>query len=258
MGRRGQIIKRAGQEHRQKFVELLQQATYRHPTWRIWDDFVFMGAAAMSQPFQWVQEREDEYLKRINQYDKATQALFPQMFGEVVLAFEEEGHEDILGEVYMQLNLGNHWKGQFFTPMHICKAMSKMLGTDLSEKIEERGFVTVCDPCCGGGAMLIAHADSCMEVDIDYQRDVMYVGQDIDPVVARMCYISMSLLGMPGYVMIGNTLSYEFHEVMYTPLYFLSGFMWRRQKGVVEKHDFPKSADVTMASVDDEQMQLVI
>jgi hypothetical protein len=76
-----------------------------------------------------------------------------------------------------------------------------------------------------------------MDMGINFQHDVLFVGQDVDPVVARMCYIQMSLLGMPGYVIIGNSLLYpptgRIHpecEYLYTPMYFIQGFRWRRQK----------------------------
>jgi len=234
MGRRGQIIKKAGQEHRQELVRLIKQAAYRYSAWKIWDDLMFMSAAVLSQPVYWVQEREDEYLHRINQYDKETQALFPVMFGEIVLAFDQEGCVDILGDLYMQLELYNKWKGQFFSPDSICELMSKMVGANLVTEVEKQGYISVMDPCCGSGAMLIAFARNAEQAGVNYQTDVLFVGQDVDPVVAHMCYISMSLLALPGYVIIGNSLLVECKEILYTPMYFIRGFQWRRQRALEE------------------------
>lgn len=45
------------------------------------------------------------------------------------------------------------------------------------------------------------------EKEINYQTDVLFVAQDIDYIVGMMCYLQMSLLGMPGYVVIGDTLA---------------------------------------------------
>lgn len=36
---------------------------------------------------------------------------------------------------------------------------------------------------------------------------MLFVAQDIDYIVGMMCYLQMSLLGMPGYVVIGDTLA---------------------------------------------------
>ena len=45
--------------------------------------------------------------------------------------------------------------------------------------------------------------------EINYQQNAYFVAQDIDPLVAKMCYIQLSLLGCPGVVIIGNTLEGE-------------------------------------------------
>ncbi|MCL2218209.1 MAG: SAM-dependent methyltransferase [Defluviitaleaceae bacterium] len=202
---------------------------------------MFMTTAALVQPLHWEQKREDEYLRRIGQYDAKTQALFPRMFGEIVLTLEQEGMTDVLGEMFMELELMTHWKGQFFTPEPVCRMMAEMQAMDAAELIEQQGFITVNEPTCGAGAMLIAFAHACHKQDIDFQRNVLFVGQDVDPVVARMCYIQMSLLGMSGYVIIGDSLLYpptgKMHpecEYLFTPLYYLHGFQWRKQRGFVE------------------------
>lgn len=45
----------------------------------------------------------------------------------------------MLGELFMALGLANEWKGQFFTPYDICRAMAAMnLGEDLKSQIEEK------------------------------------------------------------------------------------------------------------------------
>ena len=249
MSRRGQIIKKPGQEHRQELAKLIKEAAYMHATWQIWDDLTYFAAAALAQPTLWVQKREDEYIKRAKQYNIKTQELFTRMFAEIVLAFEQEGCVDILGDMYMQLELFNKWTGQYFTPSHLCELMAKMTEGDMKAEVEKQGYISVCDPCCGGGAMLIAFAKNALEQGINYQRDVLFVGQDIDPVVARMCYISMALLGMPGYVIVGNSLLMDTQnwEYWFTPMYFVNGFSWRKQK----------TAGITAASALEETEALV-
>lgn len=91
----------------------------------------------------------------------------------------------------MQFHLENKWHGRFFTPWHIAELMAKMVvGDDLKEKIVSEGYVSVNGPCCGAGCMLIAFANICKDdLNINYQKDILFVGQDVDPVVAKMCYI---------------------------------------------------------------------
>lgn len=255
MGRRGKLIIQEGRERRLKLAQLIKQAAHYRAVWEIWDDLIYMSAAAISQPLQWIQAREDEYLRRIGKYDKKTQDMFPEMFAAIVNALEQEGHADVLGSIYMQLELGNHWKGQFFTPYNVSLCMARMNATNVAAEVEAKGFITVNDPCCGGGAMLIAFAQACKEQDVNYQNSVLFVAQDIDPVVARMCYVQMSLLGMPGKVIIGNSLTNEPGDYWFTPFYYLSGFAWRRQNGD-PPHDeptleIPESANDIIPAADD-------
>ena len=68
---------------------------------------------------------------------------------------------------------------------------------------------------------------------INYQTQAVFVGQDIDRIVGMMCYIQLSLLGCPGYVVIADTLTNpltgfsalrpcpkEGQEFWYTPFFF--------------------------------------
>lgn len=98
--------------------------------------------------------------------------------------------QDFLGKMYMSLNLGNHWKGQFFTPYDICTLMSEItVGSEAVAEAKTRDYISVNDPACGAGATLIAAANTFKRHRINYQQKVLFVGQDIDRVVAQMCYI---------------------------------------------------------------------
>lgn len=197
-----------------------------------------MSSAALSQPTDFRQDREDEYLRIIGKYNKEEQERFPRMLYELVEAFEEEKYADILGDLYMQLGMGDRWKGQFFTPYHICVVMAKMSADNIQAEIEQKGYLSVTDPCCGGGALLIAFAQHCREENVDYHNNVVFVAQDIDPVVARMCFIQLSLLGCPGYVKIGDSLRevepgpvlfpQTEYDIWYTPFWFTETWSMRR------------------------------
>lgn len=82
----------------------------------------------------------------------------------------------------------------------------------------------VSEPTCGSGANLIAIANIMKEKGVNYQRNVYFVAQDIDSLVAKMCYIQMSLLGMPGIVIVGDTLSSPMKgDYWLTPFHFIFG-----------------------------------
>jgi len=232
------FTRKIGQEHRAELVKLIGKFRYMFSDWQVWDDMTYLCAAAIAQRFQYIQEREDEYLRRINRYPEELRQLFPQMLAEITMAFEQEQFADVLGDLYMEFGLGDHWKGQYFTPYNVCLMMAKMISGNPADKIEKSGFVTVGDTSCGSGAMLIAYAQSFHEQGANYQRDVLFVGQDVDPVVARMAYVQLSLLGCPGYIVIGNTFTQPTigpplfpktdGDIWYTPMFFRDVWHWRK------------------------------
>lgn len=199
-------------------------------------------ANTVDTPFR--ESRERAYLERARKYSKRELDAFAEMLAEVVTALDNNTDQDFLGELFMALELGNEWKGQFFTPYSVCKMMTAICyGNDLERKIKQEGWISVSDPACGAGALLIAFANECRRPGnkINYQTSVLFVAQDIDYLAGMMCYIQLSLLGCPGYVAIDDTLSKPStsidkrglipvprSNVWYTPMYFRDVWYWRR------------------------------
>ena len=219
--------------HKQ-FLDIFRRLTYRHHSWRVWSDFVEMSACAISNLVDAANydAREKRYLEIVKGYDRTEVEEFPKLLACVAGALEEKPKQDFLGEMFMALKLGNHWRGQFFTPYHVCEFMAEMQAGDIAEKVREKGYITVNDPACGAGALLIAFANAARARGVNYQERILFVAQDIDPTAAHMCYIQLSLLGCPGYVIVGDTLSrpglHPENDVWYTPMWFVGGWPLRR------------------------------
>ena len=215
-----------------EFITLFNRLVGRRSNWEVWNDFLTMAAIAFANvmPTPERTEREDRYLSMIRSYEKEEQEIFPQLLSVVTMAFEDNPKQDFLGNLYTTLNLNQHQKGQFFTPYHICEFMAEVQnGRDLKADVEQKGFISVSDPACGAGALLIAFANSARAHGVNYQEKVLFVAQDIDATAAKMCYIQLTLLGCSACVIIGDSLVKPgFHpdnEVYYTPMYFLNS--WR-------------------------------
>lgn len=222
------------------FIKAFNRLSYRHNPWTVWQNFINMVACSISnavdrQPETW-KAREESYLAAAKAYDKEELDGIAEMLGLTVKALEENPAQDFLGNLYMSLDFGSGWSGQFFTPWHVAEFMAEITfadGPSLEEELKTKGFISVNDPACGAGCMLIAFAQACRKMEkINYQRQVLFVGQDIDRVVAQMCYIQLSLLGCPGYVVVGDTLArptcgpalrpvvHADNEIWFTPMWF--------------------------------------
>ena len=242
----GNAVRRVIGESQKNIVKTMERLTGRFSLWEIWQDFIIMSAISIANtvdtPFR--DSREQTYLERSRKYSKQELDAFAEMLAEVVNALDNNPDQDFLGELFMALDLGNEWKGQFFTPYSVCKMMSAITYADDTERrIEQQGWIGVSDPACGAGAMLIAFANECLkpERSINYQTSVLFVAQDIDFIAGCMCYIQLSLLGCPGYVVIDDSLSKPSTSidkrglipvpgpnVWYTPMYFRDVWNWRR------------------------------
>ncbi len=190
-----------------EFLTIFDKLTYRHRAYDVWRDFVTMAACAISNSLdkEHFDEREKMYLKTIGKYAKSEQSVFPQLMAITTMALDDNPEQDFLGEMYMRLNLGNRSTSQFFTPYHICDVMAKTTaGDNIAEVVDKQGCFSVCDPCCGAGATLIAGINEARrqleDANLNFQNHILVVGQDIDLTVALMCYIQISLLGVAGYI----------------------------------------------------------
>lgn len=240
---------RVGSNARQKeFVKVYNSLCGRHNRHQVWSDFVYMAAAAISNAVdrQHADRREREYLSIIKKYAPDEIEVFPTLFALIVAGMEEMPDQDFLGELYMELELGNSHAGQFFTPYDVCKCMAQITidPEKLKGDLDRHGYISIHDCACGAGATLVAAAmvlkdsDQLKSIDFNYQQQALFVGQDIDYTVGLMCYIQLSLLGCAGYVYIGNSLTdpltghvlfgKEGANTWYTPMYFSDSWHIRR------------------------------
>ena len=194
---------------RKQMNDLIKDLCDTRASWQVWSDFVIASSCALANTAggqaPHFQEREQEYAECVSRLGGVERAA--ELFACLVEAYEEDQEQDFLGSIFMDLNLGSHWKGQFFTPYSICKMMSAMNADHMKQDVEQKGWVSICDPACGAGATLIAAANELRAAGVNYQNHALFAAQDVDRVAGLMCYMQMTILGMPGYVVIGNTLT---------------------------------------------------
>lgn len=216
-----------------EFAKTFRYLADRHSSWQAWADFVVLAAVAIANRFgdpddERHQRREEEYRSIMERYSAKEQEIFPELFAMTVMALEENPEQDFLGEMFMALELGNHWKGQFFTPYDICKCMAAISMADIEDRIEKQGWIGIMDCCCGAGALLIAARNRLYLANppIGYlpaHLHALFVCQDIDRTAALMCYIQLSLLGCSGYVVVGNSLTHPTTGMSSNPVLPIEG-----------------------------------
>lgn len=237
-------ITRAARNNQQKeIIKLFASMQGKYSMWELWGDFIQMIAISISNSVDkehW-ESREKLYMDISSKYSKREFENLTSIFAMLVNAYEINPDQDLLGEIFMGLGLGNDRNGQFFTPYDVCRCMSEVTWSNIPAQIEKKGWISVNDPAVGAGALLIAFANTCKNHKINYQQHVLFTAQEIDFVTACMCYIQLSLLGCPGYVYVGNTITdpctildkrglfpKPSNNLWFTPMYFHELWHYRR------------------------------
>ena len=233
---------------KKEFIDLFKKLSHDRNDYQVWIDLIDCIAIAISNSVDKAQfeEREAKYMEAVGRFDNASD--LSKALAILIEAFENNPEQDFLGEVYADLGLLSNNKGQFFTPMSVCKMMSEttLEKSAVEQFIANKGYITINDPACGAGATMIAAASSLRDMGINYQMSALFTGNDVDPLVAKMCYVQLSLLGCSGYIAVANTIydpvsgdplipnKTETQEFWYTPMYFSDIWTTRRKLRLID------------------------
>lgn len=218
-----------GDEHCRALVDLIGEAGNRWSLHKIFEDFVELAALSLSNAVDKAQfdGREARYLEIVKKYPREQIERFPRMLAHLTLALENcvtlGELDDVLGSVYMALELGSNHAGQFFTPYNLSRMMAMILIGDGAEA-REKGFIDVLEPTCGAGGMVIAMADALRHAGLNYQQHLHATCIDIDLRCVHMTYLQATLLHIPAVVLHGNSLTGEIWSRWFTPAHVLGGW----------------------------------
>lgn len=215
-----------------QIITIIENMSGKYSPYVIFSDWVKMAAIMIQNACcifhdqEW-KEREEQYMNISGKYSKDEMMKFCEMFSLLTIAFEENGINDYLGNVYMMSGAGSKYTGQFFTPFHVSLLTAKMRLTQINKDwIAENGKIKMNEPSAGGGGMILATAKVLEEKGINYQKEMDVVAQDLDWNAVYMTYVQMSLIGIRGIVMQGDTLSSEYSggkypkgKILKTPAY---------------------------------------
>lgn len=197
--------------NRQKeFCKILDSHDHRQSPRQVYERWLEMAYCALSKPAARDPERrEKRYMELVQGLEPARAQQFADMLGIVSLALDEENGRDFLGPIVTEREFLNSHIGQFFTPWDLCSLMVRMTMTDALATLKERGFLTIGEPACGAGAMVLSAASFLLEQGVDVGRDVWFVATDLSDFCSRTAFVQMALCGYSGLVRHANSLTNE-------------------------------------------------
>lgn len=209
-------------ETRQAFIsEFRQTATYLRRS-EVFRDFVTLSASELDLTRIHTPESRARCSQITARYQSADIARMHTLFALLVQALTE-AHQDFLGSVYMELELGADEMGQYFTPHHVSSLLAQLVAGDLLAQLKTCPFISLQEPTSGAGGMVIAFAEIMLKAGLNPPTQLQVTTIDIDPLAADMTFVQLSLLGIPAIVNTGNTLTLQVSLTRHTPVWGRSG-----------------------------------
>ena len=214
----------------EEIVKDIERAARRTDKHKFVSDLMECGAIAVSNLVDLPQreKREERYLQIMKGYPKEDQNALADIFAKIYallssVVYDDGKFDDYLGKLFMNTDLGNEHTGQFFTPYHISHFMAEvtLTGELVKEKADRDEIITITDPCCGSGGMLVAALDVLKSRGVNYARNCYLDAADIDLRCVHMTYLQLSLAGAPAIVRHQNSLTRGLWSVWYTPAFIM-------------------------------------
>jgi type I restriction-modification system DNA methylase subunit len=209
-----------------KKLDTLAYGSSHHEVFRSWAELV---AIAMHQlPYHascmpkgsTFEAMEAHYLKLAAEHDKETLNEFAALLAIVQAALAHQW-TDFLGAIYFEMEISGkkskQANGEFFTPYHLAKLSAELTLSGCEEIIKQQGYITVLEPACGAGSMLIAACEVIAEKGYAPDKAVFFQAIDINQLCFHMSYIQFASLGLSGIVCHGDTLRNELWKQWETP-----------------------------------------
>lgn len=234
--------KKPTQFNTESFIKTFNSIALHKHRYEVFSDFIKMSAIALHNSIVKAEHLEKEYLEIVGKYKKEEVDKFPLLLANLIELLEPEPI-DILGSLYMELELSSNHTGQFFSPSPIAQLMAKIVHGDTLSVLNEKAFITLSEPACGAGGMVLAFAKEMLQNGHNPAERLWVQCVDIDRVAAMMCYVQLSLWNIPAQVIVGNSLTLEYREDFYTPAHYL--FSWDQRLRARQVIDLMRELETT-------------
>ncbi|AFI97381.1 N-6 DNA methylase [Acinetobacter baumannii] len=230
-------------ELKSEFISKLKTIDQSKRLYEVFQDFVFFSAASLRNSVGQIDssfmdlDLENEYLKRMHGYeDLKSRQAFCELLGMLVMMHTvKQVPFDVLGQVYMELEIANQHLGQYYTPSAISDVMANMTLQGFQATVRDQGFITLSDPACGSGATLLSCVKLFVENNYRVENTLYIEATDIDRHAALMCYVQLSLWGVPCKIHVGNSLTMEMRESWCSFMYFMKGWKMKLNRFMLQQ-----------------------
>lgn len=211
--------------HRSEIVGLLRANAEPRRLPEVFDDFVETAALTLRNAVEsrGRDKREARYLAIADRYSREELDRFAHALALTALAMVAEP-DDVLGRLYMELELGNDRLGQVYTPGEVARLTAAMTISDIVDQVAAHGFAELYEPTCGAGAFVVAVTEEMGAHGLDHQTQLHVTAEDLSRQAIHMIYIHLTLLGVPAIIRHQDTLTREVFGTWRTSAHLLRGW----------------------------------
>ncbi|MFC7076167.1 N-6 DNA methylase [Haloarcula halophila] len=185
--------------------QIRQRGHSAHTVFRDWVELMLFALQRRDEPYLEILEGYRERADMDQPDGQRSADLFANAFGQLQERMAETD-ADVLGAVYEEYGMSSDAFGQHFTPHPVCEMMAEISG--IVDDSETDGRQTVLDPACGSGRMLLVGAR--------HQPTSLFVGQDKDPLCAKMAALNCCFFNIDAYIVQGDSLTVKYQRAWQT------------------------------------------
>lgn len=131
-----------------EFVQKLDFTGGKYSAIDIFRDLITLETYLIYATLLEQKDKAKEFDEFMTKYTANEQVQMWQLVFDLTNLYKKQNKpNDILGEIFNRLNMGNVKSGQFFTPNHISECVAKITSIDENE-IKERGYLPLHEPSC--------------------------------------------------------------------------------------------------------------
>lgn len=200
-----------------KRLEALDRSKHTAEKFRDFCELAYCAYAKLTAGPERAGKLEERYMQIVSTYrDKDDIRAMPEMLAIAALNIAP-GSCDFFGGIAGEVGVLDAKAGQFFTPYEVSRMMAEISLQNAAPIIEENGFVTISEPTAGAGSMLLAAADVLSHRGYDPAQHMLAHAADISTLCYHMCFLQLTMRGIPALVERANSLSLERFEAAWTP-----------------------------------------
>lgn len=180
-------------EARKQFASVFRQTAKYMRRSEVFRDFITLAASGLDMARIHSAENIENSRRIYERYQPDDLDAMRHLFCLLVEGLACEMH-DFLGALYMEHELGADEMGQYFSRSSISRLLAGLLMPNAQETIKREGWITIDEPACGSAGMIVALAYWMAEAGLNPSEQLYATCTDIDPMVADMAFIQLSLL----------------------------------------------------------------